>query len=190
MLHKNYIPQIKEKSMTKKVALVIAHEGYQQVEYNEPKKILEKAGFTIITVSNKSGTAKAKDNSTTSVDKTIAEIQVKDYAGIFFIGGPGSLEHLDNQASYLMLQAARAAHIPIGAICISTRILAKSGVLDGIEATGWNDDNELADIYRDYRVSYAPVEVMVCNGIITATGPSVAKQFGDEIVTLLTDSSY
>lgn len=176
--------------MAKKIALVIAHEGYQQVEYNETKKVLEKAGFSVTTVSNKTGTAQAKDNSTIHVDKTIADLNVKDYAGIFFIGGPGALEHLDNQASYQLLQAARAAHIPIGAICISTRILAKSGVLDGIEATGWNDDNQLADIYREYRVSYAPVDVMVCNGIVTATGPSVAKQFGDEIVTLLTDSSY
>lgn len=176
--------------MAKKVALVIASEGYHQVEYGEPKKILEKAGFAVTTVSDKPGVAKAKDNSTTHVDTTIADIQVKDYAGIFFIGGPGALEHLDNQASYQLLQAARAAHIPIGAICISTRILAKSGLLDGIEATGWNDDNELPALYRDYRVSYAPVDVMVCNGIITATGPSVARQFGDEIVTLLTSSPY
>ena len=176
--------------MAKKVALVIAHEGYQQVEYGEPKKILENAGFTVITVSDQAGTAKAKDNSTTQADATIADINVKEYAGIFFIGGPGALEHLDNQASYQLLQAARANHIPIGAICISTRILAYANVLEGIEATGWNDDNKLEKIYYDYKVSYAPVDVMVCNGIVTATGPSVARQFGEEIVTLLTDSSY
>jgi protease I len=176
--------------MTKKVALIIAHEAYHQVEYNEPKKALETAGFTVIAVSNKAGTAKAKDNSTASVNKIISDLDVNEYAGIFFIGGPGALEHLDNQASYKIIQAARASHIPIGAICISTRILAHANILQGIEATGWNDDNKLADIYRDYKISYAPVDVMVCDGVVTATGPSVAKQFGDEIVTLLTQSDY
>lgn len=172
--------------MAKKVALVIAHEGYHQIEYNEPKKILEKAGFAITTVSNKAGTAKAKDNSTTAVDATLADFDVSHYAGVFFIGGPGALEHLDNQESYQLLQKARALQMPIGAICVSTRILAHAQILQGIEATGWNEDNKLAGIYRDYKISYAPVDVMVCDGVVTATGPSVAKQFGDEIVTLLT----
>ena len=31
--------------MKKKVLLVVAQEGYQQVEYGEPKKILEAAGI-------------------------------------------------------------------------------------------------------------------------------------------------
>ena len=176
--------------MAKKVALVIASKGYQQVEYNEPKKLLEQAGFSVVTISDKAGKAVAKDNSTTAVDATISDMYVSDYAGIFFIGGPGALEHLDNQASYRVLQTARAHHIPIGAICIATRILAHAGVLDGKEATGWNEDNKLAEIYYNAKVSYAPVDVMVCDAIITATGPSVAKQFAQEIIALLTSSLY
>ena len=31
------------------VLFIIAHEGYQPIEYAEPKKILEDAGFTVIT---------------------------------------------------------------------------------------------------------------------------------------------
>lgn len=176
--------------MAKKVALIIAHQGYQHIEYGEAKKILEKAGFAVVTVSDKLGTATGKDNSTTKVDNLISDLNVKDYAGIFFIGGPGALEHLDNQVSYKLLQTARASHIPIGAICISTRILAKAGVLDGKEATGWNDDKELPGIYRDYHVSYVPTDVVVCDAIITATGPATASQFASEIVTLLTNPSY
>src|SRR5437868_10800293 len=108
------------------VALIIAHTGYQQTEYSLPKHIIEAAGIGVVTVSDKPGTAIAKDNSTAHVDVTLAELQVSDYKAILFIGGPGALEHLDNPASYRILQDAVILRIVIGAICIATRILAKA----------------------------------------------------------------
>lgn len=171
--------------MADKVAFVIASEGYQQIEYNVPKKLLESEGFKVVTVSNQKGVALAKDSSTTKIDKTLDEINVKDYAGIFFIGGPGAMDNLDNQKSYNVLRDAKANKIPHGAICVSTRILAHAGVLDGVEATGWDGDGKLTQIYKEYHVSYAKAGVIVCNLTITATGPSVAKEFGQAIIELL-----
>ncbi len=169
-----------------KVLLVVAFEGYQQVEYNEPKKLLTQVGFQVITASNKSGAAIAKDGSTTEVDVVLNKIKIDEYEGIFFIGGPGALVHLDNETSYAILQKSFQTNTPIGAICISTRILAKSGVLKGKRATGWNEDGQLEDIYKECDVEYvAKEEVVVDDGIVTATGPKVAKEFGEEIIGLL-----
>ena len=168
-----------------KVLFVIAHKGYQPVEYEEPKKILEDAGFTVITASDQPGTATDKDGGTTHVDLTLPEVRVEDYDGVFFIGGPGALEYLDNPQSYKIIKETAEKHLPLGAICMSTRILAHANALTRKRATGWNGDNELEKIYEEYDVKYMPEPVVVEENIITAVGPTDAKTFGQEIVVLL-----
>lgn len=168
-----------------KVLLIVAHDGYQPTEYNEPKKILEDASFEVITASNESGEATDKDGRKTKIDLTLKEVKVDDYDGIFFIGGPGAMEHLDTQESYRIIKEASKKHMPLGAICIATRILAKAYALTRKRATGWDGDNELQKIYDTYDVKYLPEPVVVEENIITATGPSAAKTFGQEIIVLL-----
>ena len=170
-----------------KVALVIASKGYQQVEYGIPKKMLEEMGFTVITVSDKAEVATAKDGSTTKVNLLLNDVNLKDLIGIFFIGGPGALEHLDNQTSYTLIQQAAEINLPFGAICISTRILAKAGVLKGKQATGWNEDGLLNQIYKEHGVLYIPNNVVSDDNIVTATGPQAAQEFAEEIITVLQD---
>lgn len=171
--------------MKKKVLLVVAQEGYQQVEYGEPKKILEAADIDVVTASTLAGAAIAKDGSSTHVDILLDKVNASSYAGIFFIGGPGALEHLDNEKSYRLIKDAAKAMIPFGAICISTRILAKTGVLINKRATGWNEDGELDALYREYNVDYVPDDVVVDGNIVTAVGPQAAKAFGKAILDLV-----
>ncbi len=168
-----------------KILLIVAHEGYQPIEYNEPKKILEDGGFTVITASDKSGTATDSEGGKTHVNLTLSQVKVTDYDGIFFIGGPGALEHLDTKESYRIIKDASQKYLPLGAICISTRILAKANALTRKRATGWNGDNELEKFYASYEVIYLPEPVVVTENIITATGPAAAKTFGQEIISLV-----
>ena len=81
------------------ILLIIASQGFQHIEYSDTKKVIEDAGFSIITASDKAGTATAKNGTTASVDLTLDHVIANNYAGIFFIGGPGALEHLDNNTS-------------------------------------------------------------------------------------------
>jgi protease I len=170
-----------------KVALIIASNGYQQVEYGTPKRILEDAGVKVMTVSDKAGGAVAKDLSTTIVDLTLDEMNIDEYDGIFFIGGPGALEHLDIPISYKLLAEAKDAGIPYGAICIAVRILAKADVLMGKRATGWNEDQVLTALLKGHGAIYEEDKDVVVDGlVVTATGPSAAVAFGEGIVRALT----
>jgi protease I len=174
-------------SYTKTAVLVIAHRNYQPVEYNDTKRLLEQAGITVITASNKAGTAIGDDGSQTTVDKTVAELKPSMYDGIFFIGGSGALSNLDNNTSYSILKKTAAEGKPFGAICISPRILAKAGVLKGKKATGWNSDNQLAKIFPRYDVEYIRKNVgtVIDGNIITATCPLAAQDFAQGIINLL-----
>ena len=170
----------------KKILFIIAHNDFQPIEYNVPKQILAQAGIEVVTVSDKSGVATAaQTGEKVLVDKTLEEIKDADYDGVFFIGGPGALEHLDDEKSYRLVREISQSGKLWGAICISPRILAKAGVLQGKEVTGWDGDGELAGILSSAGAKYIHQSVVVDGKLITAAGPRSAEEFGRKIAALV-----
>lgn len=169
----------------KKGSFVVASEGYQPIEYSVPKKLLEQAGITVITASNKLAPAIAKDGSTTNIDCLIKDIPLDEVNGIFVVGGPGAMEHLNTPEMHQLLKDAVSENKKIGAICIASRILAQAGVLEGQQATGWNGDNELPGVFKQYNVHYKPQDVVRDENILTATGPDAAREYGEQIISMV-----
>jgi len=173
----------------KKVLFVVASNGYQAKEYSVPKKMLEDHGAVVLTVSDKPGGAVAHDKSTTHVDYTLDNVAISDFDGIFFIGGPGAMDQLDNSKSYHLISEAKKLRIPYGAICISSRILAKAYGLEDKKATGWNGDNALGPILKGYNAIYKPDPIVTDGFVVTAIGPEAAEKFGEGIIRVLTKKS-
>ncbi len=173
------------KKMNKSVVLVIAHEGFQPYEYSEPKKILQKAGFRVITASDQIGMAHAADGTKATVDMTIDQIKPESYAGIFLVGGPGALDHLDKSNVYALMEKAKNLGKAWGAICISPRILARAKLLKNMQITGWDGDNELKNVCSEFGCIRVKEPVIVDGMLVTAEGPQAAEQFGHSIVQLL-----
>ena len=168
--------------MTKNIALIIAHQGFQPIEYGEPKKVLESAEYRVTTISDQAGTAVSKSGDKVDVTLAVADMNPDDYDGIFLIGGPGALEHLDNETTYAIMRRAAASGKPWGAICIAPRILARAGVLEGRRATGWNIDGELPEILAAAGATYVAEPCVEDGEFVTADGPESAKLFGEAIV--------
>lgn len=166
------------------VVFVVANEGYQPIEYAVPKKLLEQAGIIVLTASNKLAPAIAKDGSSCTVDMLVQDINPDDIDGVFIVGGPGALDALDNPTTYHMLKQISAAQKKIGAICISSRILAQAGLLNDKQATGWNGDNELQGIFKQHNVHYKAHDVVLDGDILTATGPEAAREYGEQIISM------
>lgn len=169
----------------KKIALVIAHQEFQPIEYANTKKEIEKAGYHILTVSDAPGTAIAKDGTKVTIECTLDEVKIEDLAGIFLIGGSGALDHLDNSKTQALMQEANNANLPIGAICISVRILARADLLAQRKANGWDGDNALDEIFQAHGATRENKDVVVDENIITAVGPHAATEFGQKIVALM-----
>lgn len=167
------------------VVFIVAHNGYQAIEYGVAKKLLEQAGIRVITASNGPSPATAHDGTQCSVDLLIEDIDLATIDGIFIVGGPGALDALNTPSVHTLIQQAANEHKKIGAICISSRILAQAGVLENKQATGWNGDNELADIFKRYNVHYKPVDVVRDGDILTATGPEATREYGEQIISML-----
>jgi deglycase len=170
----------------KKVVFIIASNGYQSLEYDLPKELLESIGIKVLTASDKPGGAVASDESTTPVDITIDKLNVQDYDGIFFIGGSGAMKCLNNSISFHLISEAKKHTIPYGAICISTRILANAEALVGKKATGWNGDNALETFLKGHGAHYEKKDIVTDGLVVTAVGPKAADLFAQGIIRVLT----
>lgn len=167
----------------KKILLIVASADYQSKEYGDTKKVLKDGGVKIITGSDKSGEAVASNgNDKTKIDITLEKVEVADYDGVFFVGGPGAPHFLDNKESYRIVREAAASDKLWGAICISPRILAKAGVLNKRRVTGWNGDGELGGTLSEVGAEYIPEHVVIDENLITADGPGAATEWGRKIL--------
>lgn len=173
----------------KKVLLIIAHRGFQHTEYRVPRQMLEDAGMQVITASDNSGEARATDGSIQMVDIVLEDVNPATYDGLFLIGGPGALEHLDNQETNRIFNEAVVLDVVIGAMCISPRILAKANVITGKRATGWNGDGQLEQLFDQNNVEYVNEPVVIDKKVITACGPEAAEEFGKAMVNVFTSQN-
>lgn len=168
--------------MAKKVALLIAHKDYQPTEYGIVNEILTSNNVETITASDEPTVATATDGSTTDVDTTIDRLNPVELDGLFVIGGKGALDCLDNPTVHTLLQQMMTLKKLYGAICISTRILAKAEVLAHKKATGWNKDDQLQDIFNQHDAKYIREPVVTDGLVITADGPESAGDFAEAIL--------
>ena len=179
-----------EKSLEgKKAALIVAFRDFRDDEYFVPKKSLEDTGIEILTVSIKEGTAIGADGGEARVDFLLENLVVSDFDAIVFIGGPGALEDLDNEESYRVAREAIENDKVLAAICISSTILAKAGVLEGKKATVWSNplNKKPIEILQENGAIFEDGPVVVDGKIVTGNGPQAAKQFGETLVRVLTE---
>ncbi len=168
----------------KKALFIIAQENYQPVEYGVPKEILEDAGIEVVTASKNIGICTAGDGSTTEATIALSEVNVSDYDAIVFIGGPGARDYQHDVQAHLTAQEAINRGKVLGAICIAPTILAYAEVLEGKKATVWNNDQEQGKLLESMGATFVDEPVVVDGKIVTANGPSAAKEFGRRLFEL------
>ena len=169
--------------MSKSVLLVIAKDQFRDEEYFEPKEILKHAGFKVVTASSHTGPCKGKLG-----EDALAEISVKDAASkifdaVVFCGGGGAAQYIDDpDANELINHALKTSEI-LAAICLAPSILAHAGVLKGIEATAWEDQEQ--DLIEHGAIwNHQPVIIskhISGTTIITGNGPMSASEFGEAL---------
>jgi putative intracellular protease/amidase len=168
------------------ILLLVAQKGFQSLEYGDTKKELEAAGHTVTTGSVTQGVAVSHVGEEVPVGVALHDVRVGLYDAIFAIGGPGALLSLDNEeVARIFTEAKAQGAMPYGAICIAPRILAKAGVLEGLHATGWDNDGKLESIFSNNGVLYTRLPVVADGRVVTADGPMSAKGFGRKINELL-----
>jgi len=164
----------------KKAAFIISFKGFKDPEYFIPKNILESSGIKVATVSTEKGVAFGDDGGEASVDFNLEELAIKEYDAVFFVGGPGMAENLDNEGFLNLAKKAFEKGKIVSAICIAPAMLAKSGVLKGKKATVWHSALNKQGIaaLKEGGAFFQEKTTVEDGNILTACGPEAAEEFG------------
>jgi len=173
----------------KKIAMIIAHQDFRDEELFIPRNIFLNEGGEVKIVSSKKEEALGSFGGVTDVDLTLEELNVADYDAIIFVGGSGAFNYIENNIVHKIIKEAVSKKKLLGAICIAPAILAKSGVLKGKRATVWSNkmDKSAVKILKENGAKYENKAVVSDRRIVTANGPSYARQFAERIIELLTN---
>ena len=168
----------------KKIVMIIAASMFDSDEFKDPKDIFEQGGAKIIvassTLSEETSTGFYK--LTVKPDILINDVKVKDFDAIVFIGGFGVGEYFDNPVAHNIAKQALEQKKILAAIGLASTILANAGLLNGKKATASNSYS-----IKQRGAIYTGKPVERDGNIITATGPSTTIQFGEAIVSALSE---
>ncbi len=168
----------------KKIA-IIAADGVEQVELEEPRQAVEDAGAETELISLEEGEIQAMNEDinkgdTFEVDTVIGDANVDDYDGVILPGGtinPDNLRESDDVISFL--QDFFKTGKPVGAICHGPQTLIEADLVQGRTLTSY------PSIRTDIRNAGGEVvdeEVVVDEGLVTSRNPDDLPAFCAKLV--------
>jgi protease I len=169
----------------KKVLMVIPYTQFRDEEFFEPKKSLEDEGAKVVVASTTARICRGMKGGTAQAEIAIADAKADDYAGIVLCGGSSVPEFFwnDKKLQELVTAMATAGKV-IGAICLSTVVLAKAKLLAGREATVYFLPQALEEL-KAAGAKYVQETLLIHNNIILAEGPLDSQRFGQAIRSAL-----
>lgn len=172
----------------KKALFIIAQENFRDEELEIPKKILEENGASTTVASITKGEARGMLGLRVRPDVTVAEANPNDFDILIVIGGSGSPRLADYPEVINIIKRFNSKNKPIAAICLAPYILARAGILKGKTVTIYPADFALSELAKA-GAAYVKKSVVVDSNIITSPGPEAAKEFGEQIVKVLSEKN-
>jgi protease I len=170
--------------LTDKKIAILAADGFEQAELEEPKNALDEAGAITHIVSVASGKIQGMHHADKGdkfpVDVTLDDADAGDYDGLMI---PGGLMNPDTLRS-----APAALHFvrhffekgkPVAAICHAPWVLIDAGVVKGRTITSWP---AIQTDVRNAGGNWVDKEVVVDNGLVTSRKPDDIPAFNKKMI--------
>jgi protease I len=163
-----------------KTIAILAADGVEKVELEQPRAALQEAGAQVQLLSLKEGEIQARNHDlepagTFAVDRKVGEASVDDYDGLVLPGGTVNPDKLRMDSSAVsFVRDFVGSGKPVAAICHGPWTLAEAGVAVGRTLTSY------PSIRTDLRNAGAHVideEVVVDGNLITSRSPSDLPAF-------------
>jgi protease I len=164
---------------------ILAADGVEQVELEDPRKAVEDAGAETELLSLESGEIQGMNGEinqadTFAVDKVVGDASVDDYDGLIIPGGVANPDNLRADADAVsFVQEFFKSGKPVGVICHGPWVLVEADVARGRRLTSY------PSIRTDLRNAGAEVvdeEVVVDQGLVTSRSPDDLPAFCAKIV--------
>jgi len=172
-----------QKLTDKKIA-ILAADGFEQAELEEPKKALDEAGAKTEIVSPESGKIQgmrhADKGDKFRVDVKLDDAKPEDYDGLMIPGGlmnPDTLR--STPAALKFVRHFFEKGKPVAAICHGPWVLIDAGVVKGRTITSWP---AIQTDVRNAGANWVDEEVVVDNGLVTSRKPDDIPAFNKKMI--------
>ena len=171
----------------KKIAILVANDGIEQVELTEPRKALEDAGATTELVAPEAGEVQAlqpprQGRHVRTSTRTSTTPSADDYDGLLLPGGvanPATSCAPTRRAVRFVARASSTRGKPVAAICHAPWTLVEAGVVKGRTLTSWPS---LQTDIRNAGGTWVDEEVHVDQGLVTSRKPDDIPAFSAKMI--------
>jgi protease I len=168
----------------KKIAILVANEGVEQIELTSPREAVEAAGAEVELIAPEAGEVQAFNHldkgDAFTADKAVGEASADDYDGLVLPGGVANPDQLRTDTDAVQfVRAFFEARKPVGAICHAPWTLINADVVDGRTLTSWPS---LQTDLRNAGAEWVDEEVHVDQGLVSSRKPDDLDAFNAKIV--------
>jgi len=171
-------------TLNEKRVAILATDGFEQAELEEPMNALKEAGATVSIVSPKSGKIQgmhhADKGDQFDVDLSLNKAKANDFDALLLPGGlmnPDELRSTPKAVDFV--RAFGKAGKPIAAICHGPWVLIEAGLVRGRRLTSWP---AIQTDVKNAGGNWVDEEVVVDNGLVTSRKPDDIPAFNAKII--------
>jgi len=181
---------INQKLKDRRVAILTANEGVEEIELKGPLQALRDAGAEVELIAPESGQIQAFNHldkgSRFTVDHAVSDVSEGDYDALVLPGGVASPDNLRTHADAVEFAASFfGAGKPVGAICHAPWTLVEAGVLKGRTLTSWPS---LQTDIENAGATWVDEEVHIDDELVTSRRPDDLEQFCHQVVETIAAS--
>lgn len=168
----------------KKIAILVANEGVEEVELTSPRGALREAGADVDLLALEDTHVQAFNHldkgSAFTPDKAVAAADPGDYDGLVLPGGVANPDQLRTDTDAVQfVRAFFEAGKPVGVICHGPWTLINADVVDGRTLTSWPS---LQTDLRNAGAEWVDEEVHVDQGLVSSRKPDDLDAFNTKII--------
>jgi protease I len=168
----------------RKIAILVANEGVEQVELTSPLAALREAAAEVDLLAPEADEIQAFNHldkgDTFAPDRTVGEADPGGYDGLVLPGGVANPDHLRTDTDAVQfVRAFFEAGKPVGVICHGPWTLINADVVDGRTLTSWPS---LQTDLRNAGAEWVDEEVHVDQGLVSSRRPDDLDAFNAKIV--------
>jgi protease I len=176
----------------KRVAIMVANEGVEEVELTQPREALQQAGATVTIVAPEVGKVQMVNHldpgDVIEADRATGDVKSGDFDALMLPGGVANPDFLrTNEAAVSLVRTMWTEGKPIAAICHGPWTLVEAGIVKGRTLTSWPS---LQTDIRNAGGTWVDQEVQADAGLITSRKPDDIPAFNQAMIQTFQTDDY